>query len=61
MKKKKTLFLVNLMIGCSVTRLGDFLKFYGTNNLSKVAQMFDDILGYSESVTFYIQTALAVF
>ena len=42
MKKKKTLFLVNLMIGCSVTRLGDFLKFYGTNNLSKVAQMFGD-------------------
>ena len=48
-------------LAVSVTGLADFWKFLDTNNLSKVAQMFDDILGYSESVTFYIQTALAVF
>ena len=45
----------------SVTRLGDIWKCLVTNILSKVAQMFDNILGYLESVTFYIQTALAIF
>ena len=34
----RKLILLRMVVGANVTRLGDFLKFYATNLLSKVAQ-----------------------
>ena len=38
--------------GVSVTRLGDFWKFFVTNFLTKVAQIFVDFWGYYENLAF---------
>ena len=46
-------------IDFSVTRLGNFWKFSGTNFRSKVAKMFGNILGNLENQNFLIQTAVA--
>ena len=41
-----------LVVGASVTRLGDFWKFYVTNYLSKEAQMFGDFWGIFKTSLF---------
>ena len=44
------IFMLQMLyrIWCSVTRLGDFLKFLSTKYLAKVAQMIGNFLGYFE-------------
>ena len=46
---------------CSVTRLGDFLKFLATKFQVKEAQMIGNFFGYFEKPHSYLKTALATF
>ena len=43
----------------SVTRLGDFWKFFTTKFLAKEAQIIGNFLGYFEKPHSYVKTALA--
>ena len=45
----------------SVTKLGDFWKFFTTNLLSEIAQILDDILGYFENPQISSKSAAATF
>ena len=50
-----------MFLRVSVTRLGDFIKFWVKNFVSKVAQMYCDFWATLKNVPFQIKTALATF
>ena len=44
-----------------MTRFGNFFNFLATNFLTKVAQIFNDFLGYFENIKFYVKIAVPTF
>ena len=50
-----------MCVALSVTRLGEFWKFFASNFLLKVAQMYGDFSGRSKKYFFQVKTAVATF
>ena len=51
----------SLAIATSVTKLGNFLKYFVTNVIKKVARMYCDFLGYFKNINYQVKVTVANF